>query len=46
VGEEADTIEDLYESFLIQKGYISKTPRGRVATALAFEHLGIRPGLW
>ncbi|MBN1115483.1 MAG: Holliday junction branch migration DNA helicase RuvB [Oligoflexia bacterium] len=46
VGEEPDTIEDIYESFLIQGGYIAKTPRGRVVTHLAYEHLGIRPGLW
>lgn len=40
VGEEEDTIEEVYESFLIQKGYLDKTPRGRVATKLAYEHLG------
>ena len=38
IGEEADTIEDVYEPFLIQAGYLHKTPRGRVATGLAFEH--------
>lgn len=36
VGEEEDTIEDVYEAYLIQQGYINKTPRGRVATELAF----------
>lgn len=39
--EEANTIEDVYEPFLIQLGFIQKTPRGRVATRLAYEHLGI-----
>lgn len=40
VSEEEDTIEEVYESFLIQKGYLDKTPRGRIATKLAYEHLG------
>jgi Holliday junction DNA helicase RuvB len=40
VGEEPDTIEDVYEPFLIQEGYLSRTPRGREATHLAYEHLG------
>jgi Holliday junction DNA helicase RuvB len=40
VNEEEDTIEEVYESFLIQRGYLDKTPRGRVATKLAYEHLG------
>jgi Holliday junction DNA helicase RuvB len=40
IGEEKDTIEDVYEPFLIQAGFIQRTPRGRVATALAFEHFG------
>ena len=39
-GEESVTIEDVYEPFLIQLGFISKTPRGRVATQLAYAHLG------
>lgn len=39
-GEEANTIEDVYEPYLIQLGYISRTPRGRVALAPAYEHLG------
>jgi len=41
VGEEADTIEDVYEPYLLQKGFIKRTPRGRVATSGAFEHMGI-----
>ncbi|NLM73589.1 MAG: Holliday junction branch migration DNA helicase RuvB [Clostridiaceae bacterium] len=40
-GEEANTIEDVYEPYLIQLGFIQKTPRGRKATRLAYEHLGI-----
>ena len=40
IGEEKDTIEDVYEPFLIQAGFIQRTPRGRVATRLAFEHFG------
>jgi Holliday junction DNA helicase RuvB len=44
VGEEADTMEDVYEPFLVQEGFLERTPRGRVATPLAFEHLGIQPG--
>jgi holliday junction DNA helicase RuvB len=43
VGEEAGTIEEVYEPFLIQEGYIMRTPRGRKATQLAFQHLGIKP---
>jgi Holliday junction DNA helicase RuvB len=41
VGEEAETLEDVYEPFLIQEGLIKRTPRGRQATNLAYEHLGI-----
>ncbi len=41
VGEEIDTLEDFYEPFLVQTGLIKKTPRGRVATPLAYKHLGI-----
>jgi Holliday junction DNA helicase RuvB len=40
VGEMRDTIEDVYEPYLLQEGFLQRTPRGRVATALAFEHLG------
>lgn len=39
-GEEATTIEDVYEPYLIQLGYISRTPRGRIVLAPAYEHLG------
>jgi Holliday junction DNA helicase RuvB len=41
VGEEADTIEDVYEPYLLQRGLLQRTPRGRVATARAWEHLGL-----
>lgn len=41
LGEDADTLEDIYESFLIKNGYIAKTPRGRIATSLAYKHFGI-----
>lgn len=41
VGEEADTIEEVYEPYLIQEGYIERTPRGRVATRLCRERMGI-----
>ena len=40
VGEEAGTIEEVYEPYLIQEGYIMRTPRGREVTALAYQHLG------
>ena len=40
VGEEAGTIEEVYEPFLIMEGYLSRTPRGRQATERAYEHLG------
>jgi holliday junction DNA helicase RuvB len=43
IGEEKDTIEDVYEPFLIQAGFLQRTPRGRVATLLAFEYYGRRP---
>ena len=41
VSEERDTIEDVLEPYLIQQGYITRTPRGRVVTSLAYEHFGI-----
>jgi Holliday junction DNA helicase RuvB len=44
IGEEQDTIEDVYEPYLLKSGLIKRTPRGRVATARAYEHLGIEPG--
>jgi Holliday junction DNA helicase RuvB len=40
MGEEKNTIEDVYEPFLIQEGYVQRTPRGRIATKIAYEHLG------
>ncbi len=40
VGEDAGTIEEVYEPFLIMEGFINRTPRGRMVTALAYEHLG------
>lgn len=43
VGEEAHTVEEVYEPFLILQGMIKRTPRGREATALAYEHLGRKP---
>jgi holliday junction DNA helicase RuvB len=41
VGEEQDTVEDVYEPYLLQRGLIKRTPRGRVATSAAYQHLGI-----
>lgn len=54
VSEDADTITDVYEPYLLQLGFIDRTPRGRVASRLAYAHLGLRydrtpgkqPGLW
>jgi len=43
VGEEQDTIEDVYEPYLLQSGLIQRTPRGRAATARAWRHLGLEP---
>ena len=43
VGEERDTIEDVIEPFLIQQGFLQRTPRGRVATLAAYRHLGVVP---
>ena len=43
VGEEPETVEDAYEPFLLLEGFIQRTPRGRVATARAYEHLGVEP---
>jgi len=43
VSEEQDTIEDVYEPYLLQQGLIMRTPRGRVATPAAFSHLGLEP---
>lgn len=44
VNEETDTIEDVYEPYLMQIGFLARTPRGRIATALAYEHLGLDYG--
>jgi Holliday junction DNA helicase RuvB len=41
IGEEAGTIEDVIEPYLIQQGYLQRTPRGRIATAAAWRHLGL-----
>jgi Holliday junction DNA helicase RuvB len=52
IGEEADTIMDIYEPYLLQLGFIERTPRGRLATRLAYQHLGLpykretQPALW
>jgi Holliday junction DNA helicase RuvB len=43
VQEESDTIEDVYEPYLLQRGFIQRTPRGRAATAHAYRHLGLEP---
>jgi holliday junction DNA helicase RuvB len=43
IGEERDTIEDVIEPYLIQQGYLQRTPRGRVATPAAYRHLGVTP---
>ena len=40
IGEERETVEDMYEPFLIQKGFLKRTPRGRIATVYAYEHFG------
>ena len=45
IGEEAITIEDVYEPYLLQLGFIQRTPRGRYVTRLAYEHLGLKPPL-
>ncbi len=42
VGEESDTIEEVYEPYLIQQGYLKRTPRGRAVTALAYEHFNLQ----
>jgi Holliday junction DNA helicase RuvB len=50
VGEEQDTVEDVYEPYLMQLGFLKRTPRGRVATEAAYGHLGMAdaraPGLF
>ncbi len=44
VGESMDSLEDFYEPYLIQQGFLKRTPRGRMATPLAYKHLGIKGG--
>jgi len=51
ISEDPETIEDVYEPYLLQLGFINRTPRGRIATQLAYEHLGLKlkadeEGLW
>lgn len=41
VGEEPDTVEEVYEPFLIQEGYLERTPKGRLATAACYQRLGL-----
>jgi len=43
IGEDRGTIEDIYEPFLIQEGYLDRTPRGRIATLRAYQHFGVTP---
>ena len=43
LAEEPDAIEEVYEPFLMQIGFLNRTPRGRVATQLAYEHFNITP---
>jgi Holliday junction DNA helicase RuvB len=43
VGEEPDTIEEVYEPFLIQEGYLERTPKGRLATPACYKRLGVMP---
>ncbi|MFN7138376.1 MAG: Holliday junction branch migration DNA helicase RuvB [Limisphaerales bacterium] len=45
VGEEADTLEEVYEPYLIMEGYINRTPQGRIATELSYKKLGITPSV-
>jgi len=44
VGEEAETVESVVEPFLVREGLVTRTARGRVATAEAFVHVGVAPG--
>ena len=43
VSEPTETVEDVYEPYLLREGFLARTPRGRVATRRAYEHLGIEP---
>ncbi len=42
IGEDRETIEDVYEPYLMQKGFINRTPRGRLATKIAYKHMGVK----
>ena len=42
IGEDRDTIENVYEPYLMQIGFVNRTPKGRVATKLAYEHIGAK----
>jgi len=44
VGEEPDTLEEVYEPYLIMEGYLKRTPQGRVATELSYRKLRLKPG--
>ena len=43
IGEDASTLEEVYEPFLVQQGFLQRTPRGRVATPMAYRHFGYMP---
>jgi len=43
VGEEAETLEEIYEPYLIQQGFLKRTSQGRVVTRIAYQHMGITP---
>ena len=43
IGEEVTTLEDVYEPYLLQEGFIVRTPRGRMVTEKAYKHLGVTP---
>lgn len=45
IGEEAVTLEDVYEPYLMQIGFLNRTPRGRCVTALAYDHMAIQPNM-
>jgi len=44
VGEEPDTLEEVYEPYLIMEGYLKRTPQGRMATEISYKKLGLKPG--
>jgi Holliday junction DNA helicase RuvB len=43
IGEESETIEDVYEPYLLQIGFLQRTPRGRMVTELVYRHFGMEP---